>query len=303
MSPDHIEQAASWQARLLSDRCSAQDRQGFSEWLRQDEAHHHAYDLVSRIWKSGSFDHAPRSPAVTRRRVLGAMAALGATLVTTSRSADAVTIRTGRGATRHVAFGAIQIDMDACSTLMHAPGSGASGIGPAAQGAIAFGEGRYALSITRAATRQTFHCGSWRAEGGVGRYAIDIAPQAMKIAVLAGGLRLTHPHYPALSLIENQVLVVDGRTGHIERQSVRMDDILAWREGRVVFRDTPLDRALSEMARYTDRPVTLLSPALGGLHISGVFHTRDPRRFFNALSQLMPVKVLYEPRRIAIVKL
>ncbi|WP_336762927.1 DUF4880 domain-containing protein [Asaia sp. VD9] len=293
MTPDHVEQAADWQARLLSDRCSDQDRARFHAWLRESEAHHKAYDLVSQIWQSGSFAPAQRAAPHSRRAVLGAFALCAAGTVAAPQTADAQSIRTGRNQTRHVVMGAVTVQMDACSALTCGP----------ERHKLDFGQGRFAFSLRPDQAALRFGCCAWRISGERGDYALDVTPDRMILAVISGGLNLHHVHAAAARLGPGQLMVFDRRTLQARVTEGRVDDLLAWREGRAIFHETPLDQAVAEMARYSDRSVVLLSPSLAHLRLSGVFHTRDPKRFFNALAHLLPLRVLIERDRIAIVKL
>ncbi|GBQ87326.1 FecR family protein [Asaia krungthepensis] len=293
MTPDHVEQAADWQARLFSENCSDQDRARFDIWLRENAAHHRAYDLVSQIWQSGSFAPARRSAPLSRRAVLGAFALCAAGAVAAPRTADAQSVRTGRNQTRRLVIGAVTVQMDACSALICGP----------ERYKLDFGQGRFAFSLRPEQEAVRLGCCAWRISGEQGDYALDVTPDRMTLAVISGGLRLHHGNAAAARLGPGQFMVFDRRTLQARVTEGRVGDLLAWREGRAIFHETPLDQAVAEMARYSDRPVALLSPSLAHLRLSGVFHTHDPERFFNALTHLLPLRVLVERDRIAIVKL
>ncbi|WP_438382055.1 DUF4880 domain-containing protein [Asaia sp. BMEF1] len=291
MTPHQVEQAAGWQARLLSDHCSEHDRILFADWLGECEAHHQAYGLVSQIWKSGSFAERKSSRKLTRRAVLSGGALIGAFTLFSPSGADAREFRTGRQERRRLALETMDIEMDACSALI---------CGPSPQ-EMTIGNGRFAL-VFRLDHSGFRSCG-WSVLGGRGRYALDITDRTMQIAVLEGGLSLSGHGQTRLTLSEGQALHFDRLARRGTVAAARPDDILAWREGRALFHNTPLDQAVAEMARYSDKPVLILSPALARLRISGVFHTQDPTRFFKALAHLLPLRVTFGPKRIEIVKL
>lgn len=291
MTPHQVEQAASWQARLLSDQCSEQDRARFADWLHECEAHHQAYSLVSQIWKTGSFSRRETSRRVTRRAALSCGALLGAFTLFGPSGADAREFRTGRHERRHLALDMMDIEMDACSALICGP----------SRHQMTIGNGRYALAFRE--DHAVFRCCGWSVSGGRGRYALDVSDRIMQVAVLEGGLSLSGHGQQHLALAEGQELRFDRLTRHGTVAAVRSDDVLAWREGRALFRNTPLDQAVAEMARYSDKPVLILSPSLARLRISGMFHTQDPTRFFKALAHLLPLRVTFGPTQIEIVKL
>ncbi|NVN44251.1 DUF4880 domain-containing protein [Asaia siamensis] len=291
MTPHQVEQAASWQARLLSEHCSEHDRARFADWLGESEAHHQAYGLVSQIWMSGSFAEQKPARKISRRAALSCGALFGALTLFGPSGADAREFRTGRHERRHLALDTMDIDMDACSAVICGP----------SRHQMTIGNGRYALAFRE--DQAGFRCCGWSVSGGRGRYALEISDRAMQLAVLEGGLSLSGHGQRRLALGEGQALSFDRLTQRSVVAAARPDEIMAWREGRALFRNTPLDQAVAEMARYSDRPVIILSPSLARLRISGVFHTQDPARFFKALAHLLPLRVRFGPTQIEIVKL
>lgn len=73
-----------------------------------------------------------------------------------------------------------------------------------------------------------------------------------------------------------------------------LEAVDAWRSGKVIFDNTPLDEAIVELDRYTPVGVRLGSPELGATTVSGVFYVDrlaevDPLIF--ALESSLPVTV------------
>ena len=69
-----------------------------------------------------------------------------------------------------------------------------------------------------------------------------------------------------------------------------MADALAWREGQVVFENTPLSEALAAFARYHGQGLTA-TPDAGRLHIGGRFGLDDLEGFLTYLEDSQPVRV------------
>lgn len=70
-----------------------------------------------------------------------------------------------------------------------------------------------------------------------------------------------------------------------------VDDLLAWRQGQVVFNGgMPLREALAYFARYHGREITA-TPAAGNLRIGGRFSLDDPDAFFTGLEKVLDVRV------------
>ncbi len=66
-------------------------------------------------------------------------------------------------------------------------------------------------------------------------------------------------------------------------------DGTAWRQGRLVFRATPLSQAVAEVNRYTMHKLRIADSSLERLAVSGVFRTGDPDSFVLVLENSLPV--------------
>lgn len=87
-----------------------------------------------------------------------------------------------------------------------------------------------------------------------------------------------------LSADVNGIAAVQALTRHA------LEGVLAWRQGQVVFDDTPLRVALARFARYHGRGITT-SPEAGNLRVGGLFSLDDLDGFFVALEEILPVRV------------
>lgn len=76
-----------------------------------------------------------------------------------------------------------------------------------------------------------------------------------------------------------------------DRHRVDVDRVLAWLEGRLVFRDQPLKVILRELAPHHPDRLLLLDQALAERRFSGTFNTAEPDAALSALSQTLPLTV------------
>lgn len=65
----------------------------------------------------------------------------------------------------------------------------------------------------------------------------------------------------------------------------------AWRQGRMVLRNTRLDEAARRISRYRDRPVRADHPAVAGLRVSGSFSLDDPDGALRTLAQGLTLRL------------
>jgi transmembrane sensor len=69
--------------------------------------------------------------------------------------------------------------------------------------------------------------------------------------------------------------------------------VTAWREGKVIFRTTPLGEAVRRMNRYSHLQLKIDDSALAAQKFSGVFEAGDTRGFVGALQRYLSVKADY----------
>ncbi|MDR7231343.1 transmembrane sensor [Caulobacter sp. BE264] len=81
---------------------------------------------------------------------------------------------------------------------------------------------------------------------------------------------------------------IEGGKG-VSVRAVSAEDQLAWRSGRLVYRDQPLGRIVSDLNQYFDRPLRLEGESASSLRFSGVLIVDDQDAMVRRLSSLLPV--------------
>jgi len=92
-------------------------------------------------------------------------------------------------------------------------------------------------------------------------------------------------------LVAGEALRVDadGRT-RLDRKA-DIDAVIAWRQGKIILKDTPLGEAVRRLNRYSRLQVRIGDASLAALHVSGVFESGDTLAFVEALQSYLPVVV------------
>jgi transmembrane sensor len=90
-------------------------------------------------------------------------------------------------------------------------------------------------------------------------------------------------------LTPSQVLEVHGQEIG-PTASGDLDQEMAWRQGRISFRDLPLEQAIAEVNRYAAKPIRLDVPTLANSKVNGVFATGDSAAFVTAVTTLFPLR-------------
>ncbi len=95
----------------------------------------------------------------------------------------------------------------------------------------------------------------------------------------------------ALDLLPGQIL--DIRNGQPE--AVRQADasaLSAWREGWLVFENTPLAEALATVNAYRTQPIEAADARVAALRLTGRFRANDSAGLLAVLPSILPIKVL-----------
>ena len=69
----------------------------------------------------------------------------------------------------------------------------------------------------------------------------------------------------------------------------------SWIDGRIVFQDTPLREAVSEVNRYLTAKIELEPGAMDGATVNGVFRTGDREAFVSTASAVLDLRVSEGP--------
>ncbi|MCJ2129267.1 FecR family protein [Methylobacterium sp. E-045] len=70
-----------------------------------------------------------------------------------------------------------------------------------------------------------------------------------------------------------------------------LPDVIAWRQDRIVFRDTPLRLVAAELERYRRGRIILLSDTIGDLSVTAAFDARRTRDALTTIGETLPIRV------------
>ncbi|GAC88209.1 iron transport regulator protein/sensor kinase [Gluconobacter thailandicus F149-1 = NBRC 100600] len=289
------ERAAEWIARLHADNCTEEDRAEFVQWMRGDTDRAEAVELLTDYWELGGGVQAKgilqtaMVPDVCqsqmRRRVLLVLASVGtAALFPMNRSAKASRVlQTAVGHTLRTPlpdYGTCLLDSGSRMVL-----SEDGGRARLDQGQV--------LLLPR--TRNAFHLSA--------RNITVHLPEQTSTNIR------TDSKCTDITAVRGQVLLRKGaasskdvwiktgqrlrifQNGQISVDYPNIEALLSWQTGRLIFRNTPLPDAISQIQRYTTRQITIASPALENLKLSGVYFVSQGDMFLRMLPRLLPVKL------------
>lgn len=136
------------------------------------------------------------------------------------------------------------------------------------------------------------------------RFAVRSDAAGVRVVVTEGTVRLQPrqgaPSPRPTTLLPAGSIALAGASGVLVRTgSVRQaEDALAWRDGLLSFRDTPLADAAAEFNRYNTRKLVIADPAVAALRIGGSFKWSNADAFARLLERGFPVRAEYHDDRI-----
>lgn len=295
-------EAAQWFTRLHDESASAAERAACEQWRAQHQDHERAWQLAQRF--SAQVQRIPARvgmPALDRglsRRdslkvltllIMAAPVGLAAyrTLPWQTWSAD---IRTAIGEQREVQLAdgtRIQLNTDSAISVTFSDN----------QRRVQLRAGEVLISTGKDPAARPFFLDT--AQGSVRpigtRFIVRQQDQWSQVAVLEGAVEISPRLAPASSLVlnANQQASFDERAvlGSRPLESRASD----WTQGVIRAEKMRLGDFVAELGRYR-AGLLRCDPALADLLISGAFQLRNTDQALAALTQVLPVQILYRTR-------
>lgn len=310
--------AAAWVARLGSDQRTRADDEAFEAWLAADPAHASQYAEHAELWDglqalSGDAEARaallggevmalpPPKPAISRRAALTGFgtAAAASLAVFATPGIDRLrgVHRTRRGEQRQVLLAdgsRLMLDTDTRIDVDFSY----------SQRRIVLEKGRAHFKVAKDAARP-FRVFVGDDEVRALGTAFDVRKDrgVAKVTLEEGSVAVYRAASPRVDGVRapSAVLKPGQQAKLAPAQPVKVAAVdlsreQAWRFGRMILDNAPLGEAVDDLNRYGGRRVVLADPALGAVKVSGVFHTRDPEAFVEAITAAFPVRLAQETR-------
>ncbi|WP_329639611.1 FecR family protein [Phenylobacterium sp.] len=319
-------QAGAWIARLSLD---AADGEAFDAWLAADPANAAAYRRALSLWhefgaRAGDVLaelpdtdlEMPAAPVVTlvpraaRRSVAsgwwvgagGAALAAGLALAVMPNVFTQPTVQTfttAKGQHQHVALAdGTGIDLDA-ETKISVTMSGS-------ERRVALAEGQAIFDVVHDEKRPfTVHAG--------GRVVRDVGTQFdvrkrgadVTVTVAKGRVEISSEGGATLSraiVLDPGQRVEIAPSGAAQMSLVDPAETFAWRAGRLVYRDRPLDEVVADLNRQFVEQTQISDPELGKTPITGVVVLDNPRAVMARLSLMLPIRTVVSDKGLTLLR-
>ncbi len=317
------EQAASALIRAKSDQWTSHDEEKLTAWLA-DPAHARAFSIVRRAWRAvGTHSASPelialRRDALRHDHVLRRPWAIAALVMLCAaglwlglHSVGRVGYQTGIGEQRVVELtDRSRIALDAATSLrvrMTRDARVVNLLEGQAQFMVAH-DPRRPFLVEVGANTITAVGTSFNVEYLDKRMKIDMVDGKVTVAVPApapapaaaagtgAGARApaVAPLHPLradrmLDLAAGEELDVGPGEQPRVLHNADIDAAIAWRQGKIIFKDTPLGDALRRLNRYSSLQLQIGDASLAAERISGVFDLGDTEVFAEAVQSSLPV--------------
>ncbi|SAI28971.1 inner membrane sensor for iron transport [Bordetella ansorpii] len=302
--------ASEWFARMQSGEVTEADHHAFDAWLNADPSHEREYRRLVYLWRSSAAipearlralaqDRPSRSagPVPARRRMgLGLAAGCALSLVASLAgperlfrpTVDAIDFVTNKGERRQISLAdgsMLHLNSDTRLTVCF----------DAYERRVTLRGGEVFFDVIRDAARPFIVNGDFGFITATGtRFNARRDAQGLQVSVASGEAQLSLGNWPQSRrrrLVAGQQAVAQSDGSLSDTARVNVDNVVAWRVGKVIFNDMPLSAVIREMNRYLPQPANLATSDLGPYRISGVFNVDDPGAMIDALPAIAPVRV------------
>lgn len=307
-------QAAEWHAHLDAPYM---DWEVFATWLDGDPAHREAYDAIALLdaqideqrdailaalpANDIADDHHGLAAARSRKwwagggiAVAAAIAALIAPQTAMFTAETLVAYRTGPTETRMIDLkDGSHILLDRNSRLALADGDAPR---VEMQGGAAYFDVRHDPSrafVIRAGDYEVRDIGT--------KFDLVMAPQKFGLAVSEGRVTVAPKNGDGTAVVAGQRIDVATATGEARVRPVAANGVASWRNGQLVYQDTPLALVAMDMSRYVGRQVSV-DPTISDLRVSGVLAIGDGTQLVQQIEALLPVKAVASHNAVRLVR-
>jgi transmembrane sensor len=320
-SPEEIDEAAVWIARLRApDRTARLDR-GLRRWLAEKPSHAAAFELMSNAWElAGALQpHASYRPVETaaarpRPRLLRMAAAaacavalvafaivfqaydrgiktdVGEQRVLSLEDGTRIVMNTATHLTVRYDESARRVELDKGEALFEVAKrpSWPFVVSAGDRQITALGtsfvvrEERGALSVTMIEGSVAVRPDASAGDAGAPGSSTDVAASSRAVTLKAG----------------DRLRLRDDGTPVIDQPPI--DRLTAWRHGQVEFEDTALPAAAREMNRYSKLQLAVEMPEPERIRIDGVFRAGDTPAFAEAVARSYGLSVEWRARKVVL---
>lgn len=287
------DEAANWVAKLRAGDCTLRDERSFRAWLTADPTHATAFEAMHATWEIAAA--LPRDPArfgyqrparrMGRREFVwtaGAVALAGGAFATWQGAAAEV-YETKIGEQKHITLPDGSLMFLDTETRVSFRMQNAMRL-------MLLSSGRANLRVVSDHRPFRVQVRDQSITTNQSKFDVLDYGQVTSIVLIDGQARIEINRPGAdqqLSLQSGERLRVSN--SGVSRDRPNLSPLLAWQRGQVVFENSTLEQAASELNRYSDMKLVAADPVVASWRVSGVFPVGDNFAFVKAASKFLPL--------------
>ena len=129
----------------------------------------------------------------------------------------------------------------------------------------------------------------------------------MRVLVTEGRVRIENPGVPSTAAHTQIAAGSEARTAKTavfidQPAAAQVEQLLSWRTGHIIFRDTALADAVAEFNRYSVRKIVIDDPAIAGIRVGGNFRSGNVDAFVWLLQSGFPIRAEQRDDRIILTR-
>jgi len=314
-----MEQASAWFLRLRSEQADADVIAAFHSWLAEDLTHETAYMQVQALW-DGLDDHAATPEVINLRqaallrarkaqkghvwsaygRKLAAAAAMAALVLAgipavlyVQSQRDVPAYETALGEARVIVLpDHSKVSLDAQTRINVSYTSG--------KRSIELLEGQAFFDVAKNPSRPFEVIARGQKVLALGTaFNVNMEATRLSVTLVEGQVAVSGEKYGGVSmkgerktyrLSPGQKLVIDADGSIQFLDKVNLDNVTAWRQGKLIFEGELLADAIAQMNRHSRTTISIRDPQISALSVSGVFNAGDTAAFVQALELYFSVR-------------
>lgn len=313
------DQALAWVARLRSDKVCEADMSAFADWLTQSDSHQAAWEQALDIWETaGVVSHMPVDHLINAadtqyqkrwtlnvNRIMGKwFGGLWRLLATVSASVAIVAIvfvtLQDSSQTYYSDLGEYQqITLQDGSLIELNTDSAIS---------VSLSDSRREIELIKGEAFFTVASDKRRpfvvTLGGASVQALGTAFNIYRhsdkralVTVTEGVVRVAEVNGSAVAaadtkmLLANQAVAFDETTGFAEVPDSNIPQVIAWRDGQIMFDRASVTEAVTILNRYLEHKIVLADNTASNHRISGIFSSREKAETLRAVAQAFDLEL------------
>lgn len=288
-------QASAWFALIHGGSPTQTDRDELAKWIAADPRHAQAYAQLEQLWAASArlLTPSPRvvRPQLSRRRFVGLGVAASAVAVTVGTTGfwlkgggyPFADLRTavGERRTEHLPDG---------STVELAGNTALN---------LDFSANRRAVELLRGEAFFTVSpntAGEFKVSTEAGRVLASHGEFCLSCEGATATLAVSR-HTARVHTANQQTDVEEGLSLRFSAhqteaiQHAELDQVLAWRSGRLVFFDKPLSTVVNELQRWREGKIFIVDQQLAARRVSLILNLNRPDQMLDALATALSVRI------------